>query len=434
VLRQWREDELMATVDSQQHESIAVPPGRSLTGSMLFPDLVWAHWAWQSRVRPHTFVPRGRARRFLARARPNGRASQNGAVLPRSPASPDELARLKQDYDSEAAAFQEAEGEITRSYWCASEASAVVLTEKKKRWSWLPWRRCGYQRLHRATDWVTADAPEIAVLLHSGDMLAIRITRVLYNVPQRIALEWIFSEQSYLLGFVERTGGRPTQKETADVVERHQKEVNRIERYYDRAAKQAARIRYFGGMILGLLFVVTLTPLLAAVIELFDDLDLSEEATRNFYACFAAGAVGAIVSVMTRMRQEDGLRLDYEVGSPIIVLLGAFRPVIGAIFGTATFFTLESGLLDPTPAADTTEFFYYPLLAFATGFSERYAHVVMGDADLTVARALTGADSPEKLAADGATVEPAPSAGSEPERLAGPSTKASRAGAARGSS
>jgi hypothetical protein len=422
----------MATVDSQQHESIAVPPGRSLTGSMLFPDLVWAHWAWQSNVRPHSFEPRGRARRFLARARPNGRGSQNG-VLVRSPASPDEIAQLKQDYDSEAAAFQEAEGEITRSYWCASEASAVVLTEKEKRRSWLPWRRCGNQRLHRATDWVTADAPEIAALLHSGDMLAIRITRVLYNVPQRIALEWIFSEQSYLLGFVERTRGRPRHKETAEVVERHQKEVNRIERYYDRAAKQSARIRYFGGMIVGLLFVIGLAPLLAALIELFDDLDLSDEATRNFYACFGAGAIGAVVSVMTRMRQEDGLKLDYEVGSPIIVLLGAFRPVIGAVFGTATFFTLQSGLLDPTPSVETTAFFYYPLLAFAAGFSERYAHVVMGDADLTVARALTGADSPEQIAADSEAPGAAPS-GAGTEAVAKPTTTAGRTTAVRGPS
>jgi hypothetical protein len=236
----------MATVKSQRQEFTDISSERPLTGSMLFPDLVWAHWAWQCRVRPHMFAGPGRARRFLARvARLNGRPSPDGNPAAPSAELLSELSRLKKEYDREAAAFQNAEGEITRSYWCSSEASAVVLTEKERRLSWLP-GRCGNQRLHRATDWVTADAPEIAGLLHSGDTLAIRITRVLHKVPQRIALEWIFSEQSFLLGFVERTGGRPSPDETASVVARHQQEVDRIERYYDRAAKQAARIRYFG--------------------------------------------------------------------------------------------------------------------------------------------------------------------------------------------
>jgi hypothetical protein len=416
----------MDTVESQRQETTDTSSERPLTGSMLFPDLVWAHWAWQSRVRPHTFARPGRARRLLARARLNGRPSQNGKAAVLSAESLTELSRLKQEYDREAADFQNAEGEITRSYWCASEASAVVLTEKETRLTWLPWR-CGNLRLHRATDWVTADAPEIAGLLHSGDTLAIRITRVLHQVPQRIALEWIFSEQSFLLGFIERTGGRPSPKETASVVARHQLEIDRIERYYDRAAKQTARIRYFGGMLLGLIPVAVLAPAAAGIIGLFGDLDLSNEATRNFYACFGAGAVGAMVSVMTRMRQEDGVKLDYEVGSALTVTLGAFRPVLGAIFGTATFFALESGLFQPAPSEDTTAFFYYPLFAFAAGFSERYAHVILGDADLSVARALTGADTPEQKVSESRAPGTAPSSGPAAAQPTQPTTKARRA-------
>lgn len=394
----------MAIARSQRQELDSTIAGRPQTGSMLFPDLVWAHWAWQSQVRPHSFARPGLARRLrllLWAARSNGRPPQNGTSTALSGEALGELAVLKQQYDDEAACFQDAEGEITRSYWCASEASAVVLTERPKRLSWLPWRGGGNQRLHRATDWVTADAPEIAELLHSGDTLAIRIARVLHRVPQRIALEWIFSEQSYLLGFVERTGGHPSRREAASVVARHQTEIDRIERYYDRAAKQAARIRYFEGMLLGLIVVAFLAPLLAGVIELFGDLNLSTDATRNFYACFGAGAVGAVVSVMTRMRQEDGIKIDYEVGRGLVVMLGAFRPVLGAIFGTATFFALESGVFQPTPDADATAFFYYPLFAFAAGFSERYAHVIMGDADLSVARALTGAETSDESVSDG---------------------------------
>ncbi len=370
---------------------------------MLFPDLVWAHWAWQCRARPHTFARPGRARRFLARAaRLNGRpsrggnAAKNGAETLREA----DLSTLKDAYEREAKAFQRSEGEVIDAYWCASEASAVVLTEKKRRLSLLAWPRCGSSyRLHRATEWVTADAPEIADLLHRGDTLAIRISRVLHPVPQRIAMEWVFSEQSYLLGFVERMKGRPSRKETALAVAHHRLEVDRIERYYDRAAKKTARIRYFIGMLLGLFVVAGLGALIALIIELFGDLDLGSASTRNFYACFGAGAVGAMVSVMTRMRREEGVTLDYEVGPALIVMLGGFRPILGGIFGIAAYFALESDFLPLTPPSQDTVFFYYALFAFVAGFSERFAHVILGNADLTVTKGLADGDTDEQAAA-----------------------------------
>src|SRR6266536_1167027 len=368
---------------------------RPFTGSVLFPELVWTHWAWQSRVRPHVFPRPGRARRILSSAaRLNGRPSRNRKNS-KADLSEIDLPTLEREYEELLAAFQNSEGEIVRAYWCTTEASAVVLTEKRKRLGWLPWRRLGNLRLHRETEWVTAEAPVIADLLHKCDTLAIRINRVLTQEPRRIAMEWVFSEQSYLLGFVERMGGRPSKKDTASTVARHQVEVDRIERYYDRAANKAARIRYFVGMLVGLLFVAALGVLVAGVIELFANLDLGADSTRNFYASFGAGAVGAMVSVMTRMRQEGGITLDYEVGNGLIVMLGGFRPVLGAIFGVLAYFALASGFLGVTPPSGGTAFFFYTVFAFAAGFSERFAHVILGSADLTVAKGLTGAETPE---------------------------------------
>lgn len=365
---------------------------------MLFPDLVWAHWAWQCRAHPYSFAPRSPVRRFAACL--NGRASRrrNGAAIGHEPAAEQDLMALKQEYERQARAFQESEGTIIRAHWCVSEASAVVLTEKKRKWlRWLPWRQYGDLRLHRATDWVTADAPRIAELLHRSDTLAIRITRVLHAVPRSIAVEWIFNEQSYLLGFVERAGGRPSKDETSWAVDRHEDELKRIERYYDRAARKSARIRFFGGLLLGLVAVGALAVAVAFTIEGFGTLDRSADDTRTFFACFVAGALGAVVSVMIRMRQEDGIRLDYEVGALLIYLLGAFRPVLGAIFGTATYFALESGFLQINAPAGKPEFFYYALFAFVAGFTERLARVLLTEADLTVERALAGADAQQQL-------------------------------------
>jgi hypothetical protein len=135
------------------------------------------------------------------------------------------------------------------------------------------------------------------------------------------------------------------------------------------------------GMVYGLFFVAALGAGVAGVIELFGNLDLGLDSTRQFYACFGAGALGAVVSVMTRMRQERGLTLDYEVGQGLIIMLGGFRPVLGAIFGVLAYFALASDFLGITPPSPGTAFFSYALFAFAAGFSERFAHVILGSAD-----------------------------------------------------
>jgi hypothetical protein len=345
-----------------------------------------------------------------------GRTDRNSEAAPDADA---DVATLKDEYRDAVYEFQASEGEIIRAYWCAAEASAVALTEKKKRrWTRRRSSTVGSLELHRVTDWVTADAPAIAELLHSSDTLAIRINRVLTAVPRRIAMEWIFREQSYLLGFVERMGGRPTGRDLRATVARHRRELDRLERYYDRAANKAARIRYFGGMLVGLACVAVLAVVIPSVVELFGNFDFGSETTRKFYACFGAGAVGAIVSVMTRMRQEDGVTLDYEVGGALILMLGAFRPVLGAIFGVLAYFAIDSDFIPITPPPSGTDFFYYALFAFAAGFSERFTHVILGGADLTMARAQTAEEKDEPVQADARVAVAQVTSNGSPKRLA----------------
>jgi hypothetical protein len=375
------------------------PNDRPHTGSSLFPNLVWAHWQWQTRFRPYSFPRKPRwARPVLAlKHRLNGWPPQNGANgEPASEPTADELDKLKKAYEDAAAEFEKAEGKIIREYWCATEASAVVVTEKRKGLSWLPWIQVGDLRLHRVTDWVTADAPKVAELLHGGDMLAVRVNRVLHAVPRFIAMEWIFSEQSYLLGLVERSGGHLTWRQSQKAIERHQDEVKRLELYYHRAGLKAARIWYFGGMLAGLLAVAALGVVIPFAIRQFATFELTSDEARGFYASFVAGALGAVVSVMTRMRDEKGekLKLDYEVGELLIVMLGAFRPVLGAIFGVLTYLAIESKVLPLDPPVGE-EVFYYAVFAFAAGFSERFAHVITGSADLAASKALADVDGGE---------------------------------------
>src|SRR5207249_284895 len=105
--------------------------------------------------------------------------------------------------------------------------------------------------------------------------------------------------------------------------------------------------------------------------------------TQTFFACYAMGAIGALVSVMTRMASASGrsFTIDYEVGRRAIRRLGSFRPFIGAIFALVLYFALRGNLLQVKPASGQATIYYYAALAFLAGFSERWAKVVLGSAE-----------------------------------------------------
>jgi hypothetical protein len=83
--------------------------------------------------------------------------------------------------------------------------------------------------------------------------------------------------------------------------------------------------------------------------------------------------------------------VDYEVGRGPIFWLGAFRPVIGAIFASALYFALESDFIQLGSITQQSTFTFYAFVGFLAGFSERFTHVIFGEAELTVAQALGSA-------------------------------------------
>ena len=58
------------------------------------------------------------------------------------------------------------------------------------------------------------------------------------------------------------------------------------------------------------------------------------------------GAVGAVLSVMTRMKRRDGWGLEWEAGRKSVRFLGSIRPWIGALFAFALYLALKSQLVD----------------------------------------------------------------------------------------
>jgi hypothetical protein len=144
-------------------------------------------------------------------------------------------------------------------------------------------------------------------------------------------------------------------------------------------------------MLLGMVPVAALI-VLVLVLRLADSHNL---AARQGMLCFAAGAIGALMSVMSRMN-SGRVRVDWEFGKDTLRTLGALRPFVGGIFGLITFFALKSGVvaLDISDAKRSTYFFV--LFAFAAGFSERLAQdMLLGPTVQAAGRVRRPRDQPQ---------------------------------------
>ncbi len=236
-------------------------------------------------------------------------------------------------------------------------------------------------RLHRLTDWVTKEAEPIAELLHDCDVLAIRVREVLRGTSERIAMQWLYSVQEHALGFLERSESHKLAAEKRFVT-RQRHELARIEKYYLRTGAKAGRIVYVSGMFTAAAAIAVTCAVLALVLGTTRHGWGSE--TEYLLLSTAAGAVGALISVLSRMSGgDDRFTVDFEVGRPLLRRLGLYKPLVGAVFGVATYFLLAAGLL-PTKTASGDQLAFYGVIAFLAGFSERFTGVIFGNAERLV--------------------------------------------------
>ncbi len=270
-------------------------------------------------------------------------------------------------YHAARAAFEREQGTIVSEYWCWNVPSAVALTETARppvvRWFLRP-----KLAFHRASDWATRNQPDVAAQLHRCDDLAVRATQVLSGLRRRICLELVTASAEHLLSFVD---AKAAHEEAAGVLEHETQTLDDTERYYRDAANGQAQIVYFAGMA-GVAVAVCAFALIGNAW-----INLPGVVEHEFYGCLAAGALGAVVSVIQRINSGQ-FDLTYDVGRPYLTFLGGLRPVIGAVFGLVFYFATAGGILRifaiPHGSSQTTaRLFTYLVIAFLAGFSERWA-------------------------------------------------------------
>jgi hypothetical protein len=327
--------------------------------------------------------------------------------------------------------------EVLDAYWCRKAASAVALVEAHQEPPGAVRRRLrrlfGVSeapdlRLVRVTDWVTDDLRKVADLLHKCDVLAIKATWGLEGFQRTVVMQWLLAVEVHILGFIEsewkrspgtaqeagassggagapdgdgrepddpagtrdrrRSPGRRAADTAAARLERLSRgtiqELSKIEDYYLQAGQKRARIRYVEGMfVIGIPAVAVAAVVAGIILEIFGLFDPGSPGVRRFYACMAAGAIGAIISVLIRMSgHRGGFTIDHELGAVGVMRLGSFRPLIGAVSGVVLSFLIQTPFLALDERSFDIEAFV--VVAFLAGFSERWTKVVLDGAMRTI--------------------------------------------------
>lgn len=276
-------------------------------------------------------------------------------------------AQLDREYHEALECFEDEHGKLINAYWCADVESAVALTAGKPNSGWMRRLLSVSPRFHRVSDWATRDQPEIARALHHCDELAVRAGEVLRGRSRRIAIQLVMTSPCHLLSLVDARGdNRPHAQSAAVAAEL--RELAEVGRSYRESADADAQLVYFAGMAvgiaaLGLLYLATGSVLDAEGID-----------AQTIVGCLVAGAVGAVVSVIARVN-SGSFALDEDIARGYTLFLGSLRPWIGSIFGLLIYFAVTSNFVQifQVPEDDTQAFYFYCVLAFAAGFSERWA-------------------------------------------------------------
>ena len=212
------------------------------------------------------------------------------------------------------------------------------------------------------------DSPRAKQILFRSLKVHYQALEYLKPKPRKICMRMTFNVITMLLGTLDNRIGRGEPASAFDQSHADQRtlehELESTEAYYLTSVRRQARIHYMLGMLIGL----PLAGLVAYILYSFHDLPT------NMSIAFAAGAAGALVSVMERLTSGK-LEMNHEAGRTINVTLGLMRPFIGALFALALYFFISGDLVSVFQLPDDAQSqrYFFAGIGFLAGFSERFA-------------------------------------------------------------
>jgi len=281
---------------------------------------------------------------------------------------PEEMS-ARNEYLRRLKAFEDDEGDILESHLSDRRDAGVALTRKRRRRVLGVRRRRNDVRLHRATVCLARELPQLGELLFRFDNLRIKARLMLRGMSRHVCLHELCAAMCHLLNELDRDpdGAR---RDSKTILAAGHARLDAIEGYYRKAAAREAKLVYLIGMLAGVAGLMVVGTLVGFGLS---RANVAELELTGFMFCLAAGALGAFLSVLQRM-SSGHFHVNHQVGREYLMLLGVFRPLVGALFGLALFFALASGsFLQASVSEDANELALFTVVAFLGGFSERFA-------------------------------------------------------------
>jgi hypothetical protein len=312
---------------------------------------------------------------MLDRLEPPSTATEKSAQLPHRPS----VLRLRTefhlpgqpDFEQIRDNFADKNGEILDEYYAPNTPAAAVLVRSKEK------RIC---KIALNYDSTIAD-PHLALMLRSARREERQNSALLSGKAQEIFAQSIYNVIVHLLSVLDLVSKALKENTLTEdeVKKRLSKEGNAAEEDLKHArefATAAARNSALSWYLWGLPFGVLLGSGLIMVINSFP-YRLAEKETgevnSQLVLCLVAGAIGAVVSVMIRITLDPTPDVTTERKRLVMLLAGAFRPVVGGVFGVVFFAFVMGGLLPFKPGTGDDAGLFFAGLAFLAGFSERWA-------------------------------------------------------------
>jgi hypothetical protein len=247
-------------------------------------------------------------------------------------------------------------------------------------------------------------APSMEMIYQSGQPGLFEIDKLVYNATrlQRRAIEYLHGDELWTSmdmivdvlgsglvlvdGLEKPSPGAPSAAPSQDNVDFLNGELAGAERYVGQAAQRSAQVQYFKGMLWSAAGIYLLGFVGVVALFLLPVVAQNHPTFGLLIGCVLAGCTGAVVSVMMRITRGT-LTLDYTMKS-MLLPVGVFRPLVGAVFAVAVYVLLSGGLIGAidVPEDSTSALYFFLALAFIAGFSERFAQDMLSTTETDLAK------------------------------------------------